>query len=125
MNQVQKEILNSLSQEKWILLKDLIQILNNDYQRVYKESKLRDIIKQCRLLYKEDRLTLLIIKSNKGYKLSNDLVEIKQFAEEMIQSGESMINEGRELYQAALSKKSTRNKEVESSTIPKMIIVIQ
>ncbi len=107
LNQLQNEIYRSLSQDKWTTQKELIQLLEKNYGRTYKSRRLRKIIKECRLLYKENCLELVIIKSNKGYKLSDDLDEIYHFTQELIECGESMSREGQEIYQAAVKKSNT------------------
>lgn len=108
MNQLQSEIYSSLSQKEWIVQDELLDILSRNFDRKYKPRRLRELIKECRLLYKENCVELLIIKSNRGYKLSSDLKEIEKFTQELIQNGESMAREGRELYQAAKKRNETQ-----------------
>lgn len=112
LNQSQSDVYCSLSKTKWITQEELINILEQKFNRKYKPRKLRAIIKECRLLYKENILDLLIIKSNRGYKLSNDLNEIDCFTQELIHCGESMITEGKEIYHAAREKNNQNEKIV-------------
>ena len=44
--------------------------------------------------YKKKKVKAVIIKSNKGYKITNNPIEIQRFANEMIVSGMSMMKEG-------------------------------
>lgn len=101
MNERQQEVYGSIHEDAWIIQKDLLEILKTKYRRDYKSRALRQLVKECRMLYKEDRLPLLIIKSNKGYRLSNDHDEIYRFAKELMSTGESMKTEGIELLEAA------------------------
>lgn len=104
MNEKQQEVYGTMSEDTWIIQKDLLNVLKTKYRRDYKSRALRQIIKECRMLYKEEKLPLLIIKSNKGYKLSNDYDEICRFAQELIGTGESMKTEGKELLDVAGKK---------------------
>ncbi|EFP61848.1 hypothetical protein DWW36_02360 [Erysipelotrichaceae bacterium AF15-26LB] len=111
MNEKQQEVYGTMCEETWIIQKDLLNVLKTKYRRDYKSRALRQIIKECRMLYKEDKLPLLIIKSNKGYKLSNDYDEICRFAKELISTGESMKTEGMELLDAAGKHRIVKEKE--------------
>lgn len=101
MNERQQEVYGSIHKDTWIIQKDLLEILKTKYRRDYKSRALRQLVKECRMLYKENKLPLLIIKSNKGYKLSNDHDEIYRFAKGLMSTGESMKTEGIELLKAA------------------------
>ena len=104
MNKLQDEIFDSLSHDEWIVMSELQKTLKEKFNRNYKPRRLRELIRECRLLYKENCTDMLIIKSNRGYKLSNDMDEIFRFTPELIECGESMTREGHEIYQAALSR---------------------
>lgn len=104
MNKLQDETFDSLSHDEWIVMNELQKTLKEKFNRNYKPRRLRELIRECRLLYKENCTDMLIIKSNRGYKLSNDMDEIFRFTRELIECGESMTREGHEIYQAALSR---------------------
>lgn len=104
MNQQQCEIFESLTYEEWITQNAILDYLHEKYGRIYKPRRLRELIKECRMLYKEFVVDMLIIKSNRGYKLSKDLEEIRKFTHELTETGESMTREGRELLHIALLK---------------------
>lgn len=118
MNERQQEVYGSIHEDAWIIQKDLLEILKTKYRRDYKSRALRQLVKECRMLYKEDKLPLLIIKSNKGYKLSNDHDEIYRFAKELMSTGESMKTEGMELMKAAEHHATAEiNKETASNCL--------
>lgn len=104
MNELQREIYGCLSTEEWIIQPVLLENIKAKYGRSYKSRRLRELIRGCRMMYKEGNLPLLVIKSNKGYKLSDDMQEITLFCHELIATGESMTREGRELLMAAQKK---------------------
>lgn len=102
MNARQQEVYGCITIDgEWITQKQLLKKLNDMYGRNYKPRALRQIIKECRMLYKESKVPLLIIKSNRGYKLSKNYEEIERFVYELIKTGESMVNEGKELLDRA------------------------
>lgn len=111
MNVKQQEVYGSIHEDRWIIQKDLLEILKIKYKRDYKPRTLQQIVKECRMLYKEDKLTMLIIKSNKGYKLSNDYEEICRFAKELMATGDSMKTEGMELMKVAENHSATKAAE--------------
>lgn len=72
---------------------------------------LQTCIKDCRRLYKENVTENLIIKSNKGYKLSNDYDEIMKYINEILANSKSMNKEVDELL-FALNRKDKRNETI-------------
>lgn len=115
MNEKQQEVYGIIQEDRWIVQKKLLEILKLKYDRNYKSRALRQIIKDCRMLYKENKVSMLIIKSNRGYKLSNNYDEICRFANELINTGDSMRTEGRELLEAAEKNNVDVNVEKQES----------
>lgn len=104
LNQKQMEVYGTLSRE-WMIQADILVLLKQKYNRTYNPRRLRTIIKECRILYKEGKVPLLIIKSNRGYKLSDDYNEIEKFTHELMETGHSMMTEAQEILAAAKKKR--------------------
>lgn len=83
---------------------DVLEALKEKYNRSYNSRRLRMIIKECRMLYKESKVPMLVIKSNRGYKLSDNLEEIEKFTHELLETGQSMVTESQEILMAARNK---------------------
>ena len=103
MNQKQMEVYGILSRE-WMTQADILKALKEKYDRSFNSRRLRTIIKECRMLYKESKVPMLVIKSNRGYKLSDNLDEIEKFTHELMETGQSMMTESQELLMAARKK---------------------
>lgn len=111
MNQKQMEVYGILSRE-WMTQADILEDLKEKYDRSINSRRLRTIIKECRMLYKESKVPMLVIKSNRGYKLSDNLDEIEKFTHELLETGQSMVTESQEILMAARNK--TRKTECPS-----------
>lgn len=72
----------------------MLLILYDKYGVVISTRELQRIIKRQRSQYKTRKTKVLIIKSNKGYKKSCNILEIQRFAYEMMTTGLSMFQEG-------------------------------
>lgn len=103
MNQKQMEVYGILSRE-WMTQADILEDLKEKYDRSINSRRLRTIIKECRMLYKESKVPMLVIKSNRGYKLSDNLDEIEKFTHELLETGQSMVTESQEILMAARNK---------------------
>ena len=53
MNKLQDETFDSLSHDEWIVMSELQKTLKEKFNRNYKPRRLRELIRECRLLYKE------------------------------------------------------------------------
>lgn len=103
MDELKKSIFTILDTNTWTTTSELIENLKIRGFHL-KARRLRGIIKECRFLYKNDIIDELIIKSNRGYKLSTNKDEIIIFINELLESGNSMIREANEI-EGALHKR--------------------
>ncbi len=96
MNKVLLEIIKN----DWITQREVLNILNNNYKVKISKRKLQEHIKINRELYKKRLCCIMIVKSNKGYKASQNTSEITKCANELIKTGASMVNEGKSILQS-------------------------
>ena len=86
--------LESIIGSDWITQKEIRNQLFQKYKIVISKRTLQKAIKKQRERYKKKKVKAVIIKSNQGYKVTNNPIEIQRFANEMIVSGMSMMKEG-------------------------------